>query len=327
MSCAEEREREQQPVSGGKQQGGRGGSVWTGAPYLHARTLRDEDVDVVVLVEDRAQARRLLLEVDRHLRHVDRVDVEARLRDADHREERALLEALAVLGRGRRGEPAAVAAHDLVHDHHLGVGGGLGADVLKEHGALLGGGPCTERLRDRIHVVVDRLRKADDCQVVALLCEEGGEIRGRRVGVVASNGVQHLDAILDELVRRHALRVLALLDEAALDAVLDVGQLDARVANRRPTVHVEGRGGGADARRDENRLAEEQALVPVRVADYLHRRVLHRVLGYQRAHRRREARRQAASGEHGDLLGWVQDVSVLAAHLRDARRVDHIGGL
>jgi len=102
--------------------------------------------------------------------------------------------------------------------------------------ALLRGGPRAERLADREDIVVDRLRQTDYAHLVALLGQEGREVGGRHVSVVATDGVQHLYLILDQLVRRDALRVLPIFDKASLDAVLQVGQLDARVANRRAAV-------------------------------------------------------------------------------------------
>ena len=92
--------------------------------------------------------------------------------------------------------------------------------------------PRAERLLDRHDVVVDRLRQADHGEVVVVAREVRGEVGGGRVGVVAADGVQHVDAVLDELLRRDLQRVLALLDQAALDAVRDVGELDAAVADR-----------------------------------------------------------------------------------------------
>ena len=177
----------------------------------------------------------------------------------------------------------------------------LRADILKELRTLLRRGPRAERLRDREDVVVDRLREADDGELVALLLEEGREVGCGGVGVVAANRVEDLDAVADELVGRDALRVLALLAQAALHAVLDVGHLDARVANRRAAVKLESPSRGADLRRHRDIVAQEKALVAVDVADDLGRRVLVGVLRNQAAHRRRQARGKAAGGEEGHL--------------------------
>ena len=48
-----------------------------GDDVLHAGALRQEDVDAADLVHHRSQARRLGVEVDRELRHVDGVDLPA----------------------------------------------------------------------------------------------------------------------------------------------------------------------------------------------------------------------------------------------------------
>ena len=176
-----------------------------------------------------------------------------------------------------------------------------GHDVLEELRTLLGGGPRAERLTDREDVVVDRLGQADHAHRVALLLQEGGEVGGGRVRVVAADGVQNLHLVLDQLVRRDALRVLPVLDEAALDAILHVGQLHARVANRRAAVKLESPSRGADLRRHRDIVAQEKALVAVDVADDLGRRVLVGVLRNQAAHRRRQARGKAAGGEEGHL--------------------------
>jgi hypothetical protein len=57
-----------------------------------------------------------------------------------------------------------------------------------------------------IDVVVDRLGQADDGERVVVLREEGGEVGRGGVGVVAADGVQHVDAVLDELVGGDLLR-------------------------------------------------------------------------------------------------------------------------
>ena len=61
-----------------------------------------------------------------------------------------------------------------------------------------------------------------------------------RVRVVAADGVEDRHAVLLELVRRDLERDLALAAEAALHTVGDVRELDARVADGRPAVELEG---------------------------------------------------------------------------------------
>ena len=108
----------------------------------------------------------------------------------------------------------------------------LGDDVAGEQGALLGGGPRAERLPDRHDVVVDGLGQPDDRQLVAVAAQVGREVGGGAVGVVAADRVQDVDPVAAQLLGGHVQRVLPGLDEAALDAVLDVGELDPAVADR-----------------------------------------------------------------------------------------------
>jgi hypothetical protein len=85
--------------------------------------------------------------------------------------------------------------------------------------------------------------------------EEGGEVGGGGVGVVASDGVKNVDAVFDELVGGGLLRVLALFDETALHAVFDVGEFDAAVADGAAAVTVEDGGSGALGGADLSRLS------------------------------------------------------------------------
>ena len=159
--------------------------------------------------------------------------------EVEPRQHGRVLQALAVGPGGGGGQPAAVAAHDLVDQQHARAGALLVDDVLVEHGALLGRRPGAQRLADRDHVVVDRLRQADHGELVAVLGEVGGEGGRHRVGVVAADGVEDRDAVAGQLLGRDLERVLPLLDQAALHAVGDVGQLDAAVAERRAAVPVQ----------------------------------------------------------------------------------------
>ena len=193
------------------------------------------------------------------------------------RNEGELLEDFAVGDRCGGGEPAAVAAHDLVDDEHARVGAVLGDDVGEVLCAVFGGGPGAEALLDGVDVVVDRLGEADDGEVVVVLLEEGGEVGRGGVRVVAADGVEDVHAVLDELVGRDLLGVFAFLDEAALDAVLDVGELDAAVADAAAAEEGEVEGVLADCGRHLDALALQEAGVAVDVADDLHFRRLLRV--------------------------------------------------
>ena len=194
-------------------------------------------------------------------------------------------------------------------DEHARVGVVLGDDVGEVARALLGGGPGAEALADRIDVVVDGLGQADDGEVVVVSLEEGGEIGGGGVGVVAADGVEHVHAVLDELVGGDFLRVLAFLDEAALDAVLDVGELHAAVADRAAAVVVEDLGVFADGGGNGKAVAQQQALVAAAVADDLDGGIDLGVALDERADGAGETRGEAPGGENGDFFrfhggGW-----------------------
>mmetsp|Transcript_47761 Transcript_47761/g.113678 ORF Transcript_47761/g.113678 Transcript_47761/m.113678 type:complete len:296 (-) Transcript_47761:209-1096(-) len=203
---------------------------------VDARPLGDEQVHAVVLVHDGAEALALCLQVHRHLRDVDPVDVELVAVEAEARDHVLRLELLAVRSGGRRREPPAVPPHHLVDDEHTRARRVLVHHVAEEERPLLRGGLGAERQPDGVHVVVDRLREADNRERVVVLPEVGGEVSGGRVGVVAADGVQHVDPEFDQHVRRDLLGVFPLLDEPTLHAILSVGQLDARVADRRAAV-------------------------------------------------------------------------------------------
>ena len=93
--------------------------------------------------------------------------------------------------------------------------------------------------------------------------------RSASVGVVAANGVKDVNAVLYELVGRDLERILALLDETALDAVLDVRELHTAVADRGAAVLRQHKGVLAHLGRDRDRLALEEPHIAVDVADHL----------------------------------------------------------
>ena len=177
-------------------------------------------------------------EVDLRLRHVHGVDVEILLRPAERRHEVRLLglEHAAIVDARERREPAAVAAHHLVDHEGTGRGAVLLDDVPEILGALLRRRVGAEGLLDRIHIVIDGLGQTDHRQLVAVLREIGGEISGGGVRVVATDGVQHVHAVLHQLVGSDLERILARLDQTALHAVLDVRELHAAVADRAAAV-------------------------------------------------------------------------------------------
>ena len=118
-------------------------------------------------------------------------------------------------------------------EQHAGAGALLIDDIFKEDGALLRRRQRAEGLVDRHHVIVDGLGQAHDGELVVVLGEIGGEIGRRGVGVIAADGVEDGDAIAHQLFGRHLQRVLAFLHQAALDAILHVGELHPAVAQRR----------------------------------------------------------------------------------------------
>ncbi len=215
-----------------------------------------------------------------------------------------LRQQLPVFGRRGRREPAAVAAHDLVDDEHARVRVVLGHHVGKEMRALLGCRPRAETLADGDDVVVNRLGQADDGEIVIVRLEEFREVGGGGVRVVAADGVQHVHAVLDQLVGGHLLRVLAFLDEAALHAILHVGELHAAVADGAAAVLHEGLPILAHRGRHRQALALQQAHVAVHVADDFHIRRLARVGFNQITDGGAQARSQAASGQDSDFFNF-----------------------
>ena len=93
------------------------------------------------------------------------------------------------------------------------------------------------------------------------------EVGCRAVRVVTADRVQDVDAVALELLGGDVERVLALLDQAALDAVLDVGQLHAAVADRAAAEAVQQVRAPAHLVGDLHRVAGEQAGIPALVGD------------------------------------------------------------
>ena len=163
--------------------------------------------------------------------------------------------------------------------------------------ALLGRGPRAERLADRHHVIVDRLGQPDDRELIAVAAQIGREVGGGAVGVVAADRVQDVDTVAAQLLGGHVQRVLPGLDEAAPDAILDVGELDPAVADRASAKRVEPAGDSAHRVGHLDRCAGEQARIAIAVGNDPHFR---RDLGValdQPADGGGQARRKAARGE------------------------------
>ena len=245
------------------------GRLQLGDDLGDAGALGQEDVDVALLVHDGLEALGLGRQVQLHLGQEDGVDVPALAGQAQGGRPLLGLQQLVVAAGGLGGEVAAVAAHALVDDEHARVGAVLADDVEGEAGALLGGGPGAQGLADRDDVVVDGLGQADDGELVVVLVEVGGQVRGGGVGVVAADGVQDVDAVLAQLLGGELQGVDALGDQAALDEVLGVGELDAGVADRGAAEVAQDARVLAALLVDDDVVAGEQAVVAVLVGDDL----------------------------------------------------------
>lgn len=234
---------------------------------FNARAFGDEDVDAIVLVHDCLQSSGLGLDIQFHFGDEDRMNVLASGGEADGVGPLEVVEAPAVGIRCRRCEPTAVAAHHFVNDEHARVGVVLGDNVFEVLRAFFGGGPGAEALGDRKDIVVDGLRQADDGQGIVVLGEVGGEVGRGGVGVVTSDGVQHVNTVFGELLSSHLEWVFTFLDQAPLCAVCDIGQFDAAVADRTAAVFMQGGGVCADFFCNVDVVSQKEALVAAAVAN------------------------------------------------------------
>ena len=296
------------------------GRLQLGDDLGDAGALGQEDVDVALLVHDGLEALGLGGQVQLHLGQEDGVDVPALAGQAERRGPLPGGQQLVVAAGRLGGEVAAVAAHALVDDEHARVGAVLADDVEGEAGALLGRGPGAQGLADRDDVVVDGLGQADDGELVVVLVEVGGQVGGGGVGVVATDGVQDVDAVLAQLLGGELQGVDALLHQAALDEVLGVGELDAGVADRGPAEVAQDAGVLAALVVDDDVVAGEQAVVAVLVGDDLDLGSDLRVALDEVADGGGQTGGETASGEQGDATNrhrepfglWVLGVSAPA---------------
>ena len=142
-------------------------------------------------------------------------------------------------------------------------------DVLCETRGLLRGCPGAKRLAYRNDVVVDGLGEPDNGQLVTIAGEERREIGRSGIGVVATDGVQHIDTVGGELVGRRLQWVDSLGDQTPLHKVGCVGELDSGISNGRSAEGVKARRVFADDPRNGDRVTFEQALIAVSVGDDL----------------------------------------------------------
>mmetsp|Transcript_3855 Transcript_3855/g.11582 ORF Transcript_3855/g.11582 Transcript_3855/m.11582 type:complete len:226 (-) Transcript_3855:978-1655(-) len=213
------------------------------------------------------------MDVHWHLWDEYGVNVDGLLLATDLRVEQLRSNRVAVYPRRRGRQVPAPTAHDFVHDEHPGVASGFVNYVREKIRALLGGGVCPQRLFQRVYVVVDCLGQADHCEVVIIFGQESGEVRGGRVGVVPTDCVQHLDVVLDQLVGRNLLRVLAIFHQAADRAVLRVLELHPAVPDGAAAVQMQNSGPPPDILRDAYAVPKKQPLEAIEVTHDFHRRV------------------------------------------------------
>jgi len=109
--------------------------------------------------------------------------------------------------------------------------------------------------------------------------------------------------VLDHLVSRNFLRVLAVLDQTTLHAVLDVGQLDPAVADRRTAEAMQQPGLFADFRGNFVGIAEQQPFVAAAIADDFNAGIDLGIALDKAANGRAEAGGQTTCRENGDFFG------------------------
>mmetsp|Transcript_7862 Transcript_7862/g.13692 ORF Transcript_7862/g.13692 Transcript_7862/m.13692 type:complete len:351 (-) Transcript_7862:243-1295(-) len=205
-----------------------------GNDFAHAGALAQKDVDAPHLVHNLLKTLALGGNIESEFRNPNGVNVTRFLRGGESRpDEFGGLDGGAVFSGRGGGEISRVASHDLVDDEHAGVGGAFADDVFEEDGSLFGGGVGAEGLDDGEDVVVDGFGHADYDHLAAVFVKDVlGEYGSLGVGVVAADGVDNADFVADELLGCSFEGGLAIFDEAAGNAVFDVGELDTRVSNR-----------------------------------------------------------------------------------------------
>ena len=126
---------------------------------------------------------------------------------------------------------ATVTSHALMNNEHAGVRAVFADHIKCETCTLVRRGPCAQRLTDRNNVIIDGLRKANHGEFVVVLVQVSCKICCGRICVVTADGVQNINAILAQLLGSKCKRVDAFFNQASVDKVLCIGQLDARVTD------------------------------------------------------------------------------------------------
>jgi len=189
-----------------------------------------------------------------------------------------------------------------VDEKHARVGGDLMNDVLEEDAGLLSSGESTKTLTKREDIVIDGLGEANHAEVIVVLLKVGGKISGSGVGIITTDGVEDIDLILDELVSAHLTRILALLDQATLEAVSDVAQLHTAVADGAATVLVKEECVLAHLGGDLDAAALKKTLITIKVADDANFGSNFSVTVDQCTDAARQARGKTTSSKNSNLL-------------------------
>mmetsp|Transcript_7419 Transcript_7419/g.17764 ORF Transcript_7419/g.17764 Transcript_7419/m.17764 type:complete len:239 (-) Transcript_7419:114-830(-) len=177
-----------------------------------------------------------------------------------------LVQCFAVVGSGLGSEVSTVTSHDFVQDKHARVGRSFTDNIGEEDGTLTGGSVSTEGLTNGDDVIVNGLGHTNDNNLSAVLLQDVlGEMSSLSVGIISTNGVQDVNFVFHQTLSGDFKGGLVVLDEATLLAVSFVGQLDSGVSNGRSTNVVQGFHAFPVAFRDNERVSNQDSLVPINV--------------------------------------------------------------
>ena len=177
------------------------------------------------------------------------------------------VEQLVVAASGLCRQVATVTSHALMNNEHAGVRAVFADHIKCETCTLVRRGPCAQRLTDRNNVIIDGLRKANHGEFVVVLVQVSCKICCGRICVVTADGVQNINAILAQLLGSKCKRVDAFFNQASVDKVLCIGQLDARVTDGRTTKLAKNTCVTASFFVNDNIVAGQKAVVAVLVKD------------------------------------------------------------
>ena len=113
-----------------------------------------------------------------------------------------------------------------MEDEHAWVGSTFQHDMVKKDSSLFGSCVGSKGLCNGIDIIVNCLGHANNHNLSTVLFQNVlRELCSLGVGVVSSNGVQHIDLVLKELLGSNFQRCLVVFAKAAGDAVFNVGEL------------------------------------------------------------------------------------------------------